>query len=160
MKQEAQGEIAAGAIVRGRITGKDPLRVLGRIEGEIALDAAVLIERGAVVKALVRAPRVTVAGLVIGDVEAAELVEVTAEGRIAGDVSALALKVAEGGRVAGTVRVGADRAAAREMAPVVDTEPELLTGPHPGRDLVRDRAVAAPVSRRRVAVRTRPRQPA
>jgi cytoskeletal protein CcmA (bactofilin family) len=103
---EARTEIQAGTRVRGRVQGSEDLYVAGRVEGSVELDGALIVAPGGVVKADVKAVRVTVSGVVVGDVTASELIELTAQARVQGDLRAPAVRLDDGAKLNGLLEVG------------------------------------------------------
>ncbi|MCA9552115.1 MAG: polymer-forming cytoskeletal protein [Myxococcales bacterium] len=103
---DTRTEIQAGTKVKGKVQGSEDLWVAGRVEGSVELDGALTVAPGGVVKAEVRAVRVTVAGTVVGDVTASELIELTAQARVQGDLRAPTVRVDDGAKLNGLLEVG------------------------------------------------------
>lgn len=128
--------IARGARVRGTVRGAEPLIVAGRIDGRVELEAGLVVERDGVVVAEVRAHSVELAGLIVGDVVAAQ-VHLRASARLVGNIDADRLIVEPGARLRGHVEarvrapgVGARRIERREgRASFVSARPP--PGPEP-----------------------------
>ncbi|MDR2258058.1 MAG: polymer-forming cytoskeletal protein [Treponema sp.] len=72
----------------GALNFEKPFLIRGKVSGEIAAQGLLVIDEEAVVNANINAPRVIIRGAVKGDVIAAEKVEVTITGRLAGNVTA------------------------------------------------------------------------
>lgn len=89
----------------GRLVLKGPGQVLGHFSGQIECDGDVLIGPEARVEADVHAVRVTVAGMVRGNVVASGRLTITSSGRLEGDAIVGALVVQEGGVHHGVIRV-------------------------------------------------------
>ena len=86
MDTEIRDIVAPGTKVVGTIEGKDPLLVLGEVEGKIVLQNLLVVGKGAKVKAEIRANAVTVEGTLEGSVHATELVALVAGARLSGEV--------------------------------------------------------------------------
>ncbi len=99
-------EILAGTRIKGRVQGGEDLLVRGRIEGHIDLEGTLSIEEGAVIKAEVRAQRVTISGTLVGNVHASQMIEVTASGRVQGDLRSPTVRIEDGARFSGLLEVG------------------------------------------------------
>jgi cytoskeletal protein CcmA (bactofilin family) len=99
--------VGGGILVRGRIEGKENLRIDGRVEGEIELAAELVIGPGADVRATVRAKRVTVEGRFTGDLSAESRIELVSTARVEGTITAPRIAVAEGAIFRGTVDMSA-----------------------------------------------------
>ena len=104
------------------LSGKLELRgygqVLGSFSGEIESDGDLLIGPEAHVEADIRGARITVAGLVRGNVIATNRLKITSSGRLEGDAMVGALIVQEGGVHYGVIRVHPEG--------IPDTPPERL----------------------------------
>ncbi len=72
------------------------LKIDGSFEGEITSAGALFIEDGAVVKANIRVKSVVVGGIVEGNIEASEKVEMLATGKVYGNVKTAKLRIADG----------------------------------------------------------------
>ncbi|PIE17483.1 MAG: hypothetical protein CSA66_05700 [Proteobacteria bacterium] len=98
--------IGPGQVITGDVRAGEDLSIHGRVRGQIEAEGLVIIEAGAVIEAGVRAREVIVRGVVVGDVHAVDLLEVTANGQVAGSVQTKRLKLHAGGRIAGVVATG------------------------------------------------------
>jgi cytoskeletal protein CcmA (bactofilin family) len=91
------------------ITGKLQLagggQVLGHFTGQIESEGALVIGPEAHVEADIRGARITVAGVVKGNVVATGRLKITSTGRLEGDATVGALVVQEGGVHYGVIRV-------------------------------------------------------
>jgi len=125
------------------LSGKLELRgygqVLGSFSGEIESDGDLLIGPEAHVEADIRGARVTVAGLVRGNVIATNRLKITSSGRLEGDTMVGALIVQEGGVHYGVIRVHPEG--------VPDTHPERLPQVQAQSTVVTLRTVPNPVGR-------------
>src|SRR4051794_13633079 len=88
--------IGRGIFIRGSVTGSEPLAVEGRVEGSIALESSLEIQRQGRVEAEMRVTSLEVIGSAQGSVQAKERVSVRAGGRLAGTVRAPIVSVEEG----------------------------------------------------------------
>lgn len=92
--------------VEGNLQGDEDLVVLGRVEGSIQLERTLVIEPSGVVKADVTVRNAVISGVVVGNVEASESVQLTTEGRMVGDISAPRVIIVEGALFRGQVDMG------------------------------------------------------
>jgi cytoskeletal protein CcmA (bactofilin family) len=97
--------LPSGMTLAGDIEGDEDLVVLGRVEGTIQLDGALVIESGGAVRGDVRARTVTVRGILVGDAHADETIWVEDGARLVGDLVGPRVKVMDGARFRGHVRV-------------------------------------------------------
>ena len=89
----------------GELTGTRAVRVEGSVHGTVQLDAAFEVAEGATVEAEVHAATVRIAGRVVGNVTASEMVTLLATAVVQGDVVTPALHVVEGARLEGRVQM-------------------------------------------------------
>lgn len=114
--------IAPGTVVQGAISGPTELLIEGEVQGEIRVDALVMIGGDGAVEGPISAPVVRVGGRVVGDVRASDRVEVAASGSLEGDISAPRVVIAEGAFFKGRV----------EMTGEKGREPRRSKGPGEG----------------------------
>jgi cytoskeletal protein CcmA (bactofilin family) len=88
---------------RGTIDSQESIRVEGSFEGQINSQGEVYIGENSVVKANIYGRRVIVAGEVNGSVEAINGLEITASGRVYGDITGDRLIIDEGAVYKGSV---------------------------------------------------------
>jgi cytoskeletal protein CcmA (bactofilin family) len=113
-----QTVIARDDVLSGRLVLKGPGQVLGGFSGEIECDGDLLIGPEANVEANIKGVRITIAGLVRGNVIAANRLKITTTGRLEGDATVGALVVQEGGVHYGVIRVHPEG--------IPDTPPERM----------------------------------
>ncbi|MEW6724976.1 MAG: polymer-forming cytoskeletal protein [Bacillota bacterium] len=100
--------VGKGTHVNGTVVSSGSLRVDGKVEGEIKHEGDLLVGEGGVVAANIKANNVTIAGEVIGNIEAGGKLEITSKGRVVGDISAKSLVLSEGAVFKGTSRMVED----------------------------------------------------
>ena len=103
--------IGAGATFEGVLKTSEDVLIEGQLNGSVTSDATVLLNTSAKLKADVEASCVVVHGEIVGNVVARERLDIGATGRIRGDVTAGAARVAEGGVLDGTCCITPDGAA-------------------------------------------------
>jgi cytoskeletal protein CcmA (bactofilin family) len=107
-------ELAAGGntvigpsiLINGKLTGDEDLTVRGRVEGELSLTKTLIVEPSGVVKANVEVKNAVVSGVVVGNIQATESVELTHEGRMVGDIRAPRVIIVDGASFRGRVDMG------------------------------------------------------
>jgi cytoskeletal protein CcmA (bactofilin family) len=102
--------------VQGLLSGPTELLIEGEVEGEIRVDASVMIGADGVVKGPVSANNVRVGGRVEGNVQAVERVEVAPSGSLEGDIAAPRVVIAEGAFFKGRVEMRSDRGGKSEKS--------------------------------------------
>ena len=101
--------VAAGSRVEGRLSGPTELLIEGEVDGEIRVESAVMIGTEGVVRGPISAQVIRVGGRVMGDVQAADRVEVAPSGSLEGDISAPRVIIAEGAFFKGRIDMRSDR---------------------------------------------------
>ncbi len=92
--------------IRGNLNGDEDLHVLGRVEGSVELKRTLIVAESGIVKAEVAVKNAIISGVVVGNVSATESVELTAEGRMVGDIVAPRIIIVDGASFRGNVDMG------------------------------------------------------
>ncbi len=96
--------IGASIIITGNIVGEDDdLIIRGRVEGAIQVGGTVTIEEHGIVKADIDASEIVVHGILVGNIESAERVEIGSTGRVVGNIKTERLVIQPGARVRGEI---------------------------------------------------------
>lgn len=98
--------IGESILINGKLEGDEDLTVRGRVEGAITLQRTLIVEPSGVVKAEVSVRNAVVSGVVVGNITAAESVELTAEGRMVGDMKSPRVIIIDGAAFRGRVDMG------------------------------------------------------
>lgn len=118
----------------GKLALKGTGQVLGNFTGQIECDGDLMIGPEAHVEADIKGNRITVSGLVRGNVVAANRLKITSTGRLEGDATVGALVVQEGGVHYGVIRVhpeGIPDTPLERMAQVPAQSTVVTLGPGP-----------------------------
>ena len=94
--------------IKGEMVFDSTARILGTFEGRVIAKGEIQIGEGAACKAAVEGAVIIVDGLIEGDVQARDRVQLNPKARVIGDITATTLVVAEGASFTGNCRVGAD----------------------------------------------------
>ena len=97
--------LAHDDVLSGRLQIRGGGQILGRFSGEVDCDGDLFIGPEALVEADIKSSKVTVAGLVRGNIVATSRLKITNTGRLEGDARVGALVVLEGGVHLGVIRV-------------------------------------------------------
>jgi cytoskeletal protein CcmA (bactofilin family) len=89
--------------IQGELLGGEDILVEGRVEGRVEVSKAFRVALGGVVLAEVAAATVAIAGRVVGNVRAAERVELLPTGILEGDIHAPRIVIGEGARFTGRI---------------------------------------------------------
>jgi cytoskeletal protein CcmA (bactofilin family) len=106
MRGDEQAVIGAGTRIRGAVRGAEPVRIEGRVDGPVEVDASVAVEAGGIVCGEVSATEIVVAGIVVGDLNARERLVLRPTAQVRGGLHAPKLVLEAGARVDGPLRVG------------------------------------------------------
>jgi cytoskeletal protein CcmA (bactofilin family) len=114
-----EARFGKGLILKGEISGTEPLFIDGSVQGSINLpDNLVTVGSNGQVTASIAARDVLVLGKVFGNIVASNRLDIRAEGSVTGDVIAARMSVEDGAFVKG--RVSLEKTAAE---PVVTMDP-------------------------------------
>ena len=131
-----QATIGRSLVVKGEVSGSEPLYIDGRVEGSINLtDNRVTIGRNGSVAANINAKEVVVMGKLHGNVTVSDRVDIRAEGALTGDVVAHRLSIEDGAFFKGSVdlkksehKINADAAKAQKFEPAhSSSQPQAMT---------------------------------
>src|SRR5437867_4303143 len=104
--QEEVINIGKSVSIKGELTGDEDLTIEGRVEGKIALkDHNLVIGPHGKIKGQIDAKNVVVMGKIVGNISAAELVEIKATGSVAGDIKSSRISIEEGAYFKGSFDV-------------------------------------------------------
>src|SRR5215218_4565556 len=98
--------VGPSILINGKLSGDEDLTVRGRVEGELTLSRTLIVETTGVVKANVAVKNAIVRGVVVGNINATESVELTREGRMVGDIRAPRVIIVDGASFRGRVDMG------------------------------------------------------
>lgn len=99
--------IGPDATFKGDFKFDSAAKVMGNIEGSIQSKGVVYIGDGCKCKAAITAKEVLIEGIVEGNVEAGDRVELKLNGRITGDIVAAKMTMSDGASIDGYCRIGA-----------------------------------------------------
>ena len=80
----------------GILKFRESLKIDGKFEGEIESPGFLYVENGAVVKANIKVGSIVIGGVVRGNVEASERLEMLATGQVYGNIRTAKLNIADG----------------------------------------------------------------
>ena len=97
--------IGKSIVIDGEITGEEDLVVQGTVKGKISNKENVTVEATGVVEADIEGASVIIGGQVTGSVSAEDRLELTAEGRLVGNIKAPRIMFADGAAFKGNVEM-------------------------------------------------------
>ncbi|MHB1844523.1 MAG: bactofilin family protein, partial [Deltaproteobacteria bacterium] len=98
--------IGESILISGNLEGDEDLTIRGRVEGSIHLTKTLIVEASGIVKADVTVKDAVISGVVVGNVTASDSVQLTADGRMVGDISAPRVIIVDGASFRGRVDMG------------------------------------------------------
>jgi cytoskeletal protein CcmA (bactofilin family) len=100
--------IGEGSVFQGKFFVQGSFQINGKFEGEIRTEEHLLVgETGKVKTQVLRAKKITVAGVVLGHIEAQEEVRLLSTGRVLGNISAPQITIEPGVVVKGQLHLTA-----------------------------------------------------
>jgi len=91
-------------VIKGEVSGAEPLQIEGRVEGSIAFSGNyVSISRDAVVSANVIAQEVAIRGTLRGNLTISDRVEIHSGGSLVGDIAARRISIEDGAHCQGSI---------------------------------------------------------
>jgi cytoskeletal protein CcmA (bactofilin family) len=106
-KAHTAAVIGPSLVIKGEVSGAEPLLVEGRIEGPVHIPSGyVSVGREGVVTSTVTASDLVIRGTVTGNVNAAGRVEVCKGGSLTGDIAARRISIEEGAYFSGSIDMG------------------------------------------------------
>jgi len=101
-----QATIGASVVIKGEISGSEPLYIDGKVEGSIHVSGQrVTIGRSGSVTANIDAKEVVIMGSVKGNIQCTDRLDIRAEGTLTGDVISPRVSVEDGAMLKGSVDV-------------------------------------------------------
>ena len=89
--------------IKGELRGDEDVAVEGKVEGRIKLNKHLIINKRGIVRAEVFADWITVAGTLIGNVNAKTKVEILSTGHLEGDIKTPNIVISEGAHFRGNI---------------------------------------------------------
>lgn len=96
MKEKIKTTLGNQTNFQGTMRFKDSLKIDGSFQGEIISQGFLYIESGAVVKANIKVGSIVIGGIVKGNIEASERLEMLSTGQVFGNIRTAKLKIADG----------------------------------------------------------------
>jgi len=99
--------IGKSLLIKGEVSGSEPIHIEGRIEGSISLPGGhISVGREGVVAASVQAGEVIIRGTVQGNITAGDRVEIHRGGNVIGKVVTQRISIEDGAQMQGTIEMG------------------------------------------------------
>ena len=99
--------IGKSLLIKGEVSGSEPIHIEGRIEGSISLPGGhVSVGREGVVTSSVHAGEVIIRGTLQGNITASDRVEIDRGGNVIGEVVTQRISIEDGAQMKGTIKMG------------------------------------------------------
>jgi cytoskeletal protein CcmA (bactofilin family) len=127
MRQETVS-IGKSIVIKGEVSGSEDLTIEGQVEGKIELrDHVLSVGESGRVQAHIVAKAIVVHGQVIGNLTAAEKIDIRENGAVEGDIVAPRVAIADGAKFRGSIDMRRDEASTATDRPAKSRKPETMT---------------------------------
>jgi cytoskeletal protein CcmA (bactofilin family) len=128
--QAERAHIGRSVVIKGELDGSEDLIIEGQVEGKIELrEHTLTIGANGRIKAQVFAKSVVVLGELVGNINAAEKVEIRENGAVDGDIVAPRIAIAEGAHFRGSIDMQRKGQPPKAGSPVESRLPAIPTLP-------------------------------
>jgi cytoskeletal protein CcmA (bactofilin family) len=129
-----QATIGRSVVIKGEITGSEPLYIDGKVEGSIHVtDNRVTVGRYGSVVANIDAKEVVIMGSVKGNIQCTDRLDIRCEGSLIGDVTSQRISVEDGAMLKGSVevRTGTQKQEKAQSQSKSEVKPEVKASEQP-----------------------------
>jgi cytoskeletal protein CcmA (bactofilin family) len=105
-EDRARVAVSRNSNISGKLSYQGPVRIDGKLRGEVTSTDVILISETASVEGRIRAPRVLVLGVLTGEIVQAETVILGPSAHVKGRIQSERLTVCEGAELEGDIAVG------------------------------------------------------
>ena len=127
----ASSFLDASCAFEGVIRSSEPLRLDGRVKGEIHCEHSVAIGKSAQIEATIRADTIVIAGEVRGEVHAARKITLAATARMVGELTTPGIVIEEGAELVGRIQIGRQPSESRPEKKAASADQPSDTRPAP-----------------------------
>ena len=100
--------LGEGAVIEGNLNSPDSLRIGGTVNGDICTESIAVIDEKGVINGNITAVSILIAGVVHGNANSQNKTEITATGRIYGDITTHTLSIDENAVFVGQCNMNRD----------------------------------------------------
>ena len=104
--EDTETIIGAGVKVEGTFVAAGNVVVKGQITGSVETESDLFLKPGGLIEADIKAQNISVGGIVKGNLEVANKIEMASTANVAGDVNCQILSMEEGATLSGRCSVG------------------------------------------------------
>ena len=98
--------IDASSQLEGKLRCKGPIRLEGRVKGEVLSEQGVIVAETAKLQASITAESIAIAGEVVGDLTATRKITLEKSARVTGDLRTPGIVIEEGAKLEGRIDIG------------------------------------------------------
>ncbi len=123
-RQREEKILDVNAAMKGSLVFSDPvnLRINGKFEGSLDTKGNLIIGEAAAVKANIIGEKVTISGIVKGDIRATETIRLLSSARVIGNIEAPKLSIEEGAAFNGKCRTAEAKISLEELSDYLSVE--------------------------------------
>jgi cytoskeletal protein CcmA (bactofilin family) len=96
--------IGQGTVVRGNVRGEGSIEIYGRVDGDVLVTGDVTLGENANVRGNISGARLTIGGVVAGELKGTEAIVLESTAQVTGDLTAPRVGIEEGARARGVLR--------------------------------------------------------
>ena len=104
--EDTETIIGAGVKVEGTFVAAGDVVVKGQIIGSVETESDLILKQGGLIEADIKAQNISVAGVVKGNLEVLNKIEMASTANVAGDINCQILSMEEGATLSGRCSVG------------------------------------------------------
>jgi len=119
--------VGADVKIKGNLKSPSNIQIFGQVKGEVNSEADIFIGEGAKIEGSVSGRQVTIAGEILGNLGAAEKLEINATGKLQGDIKTPDLIIQSGAKFMGKCEMpdAEISTTSEEAAPKAETDEAL-----------------------------------
>ena len=114
--------VGTGVTLSGRLEAKHNIQINGSFSGEVIAEGDVIVGERGEVNAPISAKNITIAGIVNGDVNVVNELDILSSGKVFGNISAKVLSIKPGGILSGKSIMHATVEDQKIVKPTYETE--------------------------------------
>lgn len=127
-RQKEEKMLDVNAAMKGSLVFSDPvnLRINGKFEGSLDTKGNLIVGEDAAVKANIIGERITISGIVKGDIKATETIKLLSSARVIGNMEAPKISIEEGAAFNGKCRTAEARISLEELSDYLSVEEKKI----------------------------------
>ena len=118
----AETTVGTGVTLSGKLEAKHNIQINGTFSGEVVAEGDVIVGQNGEVNAPISAKNATIAGIVNGDINVVNELDILSSGKVSGNISAKILSIKPGGVFSGKSTMHAQTEDQKIVRPTYETE--------------------------------------